>query len=267
MLAKLEARLNRVAGTDQATPRFDLYNHERAYALTADHSLFDLLGTVEPCKNTILLGNAKSLSEEVKHVCSLPPGPCNVVSIGSNGQFAFERSVVRRLGCNVSTFDCTVDQPVRIPQGLHAHLSFFYHCLGRPPTPNRSQFLYVPDRRWSKRYFKAGHLQPGAFLSYRQLLTKMYGATPRAPPLVKMDIEGYEWSILPELAQSPFRPLQLQFELHLQTQMPGLAWFGRTKSAAEVVALSVVLKDAGYHLAHRQDNPWCRRCTELLYVR
>ena len=262
----LAARLDRVAGTDQATPRFDLYNHEQAYALKANHKLFDLLGTPAACSDIIVLGNAKSKTEEIKHVCELPPGPCNVMSIGSNGQFAFEQSVADRLGCNVTTFDCTVDRPVKIPRSLRTSLSFFYNCFGKPPTPNRSQFLYVPEQRWSKRYFKAAHLEPTAFLTYNELLTKMYGTNPRAPPLVKMDIEGYEWDMIPEVVQSRFRPLQLQFELHLQTQMPGLTWFGRTKSAAEVLALSMLLKDAGYRMAHRKDNPWCARCTELLYV-
>ena len=144
--------------------------------------------------------------------------------------------------------------------------SRFFTIALKPPTPNRSQFLYVPEQRWSKRYFKAAHLEPTAFLTYNELLTKMYGTNPRAPPLVKMDIEGYEWDMIPEVVQSRFRPLQLQFELHLQTQMPGLTWFGRTKSAAEVLALSMLLKDAGYRMAHRKDNPWCARCTELLYV-
>ena len=37
----------------------------------------------------------------------------------------------------------------------------------------------------------------------------MYGTNPRAPPLVKMDIEGYEWDMIPEVVHSRFRPLQL----------------------------------------------------------
>ena len=65
----LAARLDRVAGTDQATPRFDLYNHEQAYALKANHKLFDLLGTPAACSDIIVLGNAKSKTEEIKHVC------------------------------------------------------------------------------------------------------------------------------------------------------------------------------------------------------
>ena len=45
-----------------------------------------------------------------KHICldSLEPGRCVVYSLGSRGDFSFERDIVRQLNCSVYTFDCTV---------------------------------------------------------------------------------------------------------------------------------------------------------------
>ena len=48
------------------------------------------------------------------------------------------------------------------------------------------------------------------------------------------------------------------------TQLP---WWGRYKSPAEVLALGGMIARAGYYIAHRQDNPVCPWCTELLLVR
>ena len=106
-----------------------------------------------------------------------------------------------------------------------------------------------------------------------------------------MDIEGYEcvrahagpplsftalisilpcgrWAVLPQLvANHTTAPAQVAVEVHFQTQMPGLPWFGRLKSPAELLALGLRLANAGYVIAQRNDNPSCMKCTELLLVR
>lgn len=69
------------------------------------------------------------------------------------------------------------------------------------------------------------------------------------------------------LANSATSPVQLAVEVHFQTQMPGLSWFGRLKSPAELLALGLRLANAGYVIAQRNDNPSCMKCTELLLVR
>ena len=76
------------------------------------------------------------------------------------------------------------------------------------------------------------------------------------------------WAVLPQLlANSASSPVQLAVEVHFQTQMPGLSWFGRLKSPAELLALGLRLANAGYVIAQRNDNPSCMTCTELLLVR
>ena len=61
--------------------------------------------------------------------------------------------------------------------------------------------------------------------------------------------------------------MQVAVELHAQTAMKQLPWWGRYKSPAEVLALGGMIARAGYYIAHRQDNPVCPWCTELLLVR
>ena len=266
MLQTLSAWLDHEAKTSGATPRFDLRRHERTPTLPSNHRVFDLLGRAHPCPSLLPLGQARRQTQEVKHVCRPPPGPCSVMSIGSGHKYGFEHDVLDELRCNVTTFDCTVDEPVVLPAALRGRLPFVHECLGTPPLPTRTAFLYAPNQTWSKRYFKKEHLAPSAFRSYEALVARMHGGALRAPTIVKMDAEGYEWDELPHIVQSAWRPRQLQFELHLGTQMPGLSWFGRTKSEAEVLALSQLLREHGYRLAHREDNPWCSKCTEVLYL-
>ena len=76
------------------------------------------------------------------------------------------------------------------------------------------------------------------------------------------------WAVLPQLvANHTTAPAQVAVEVHFQTQMPGLPWFGRLKSPAELLALGERLANAGYVIAQRNDNPSCMTCTELLLVR
>ena len=76
------------------------------------------------------------------------------------------------------------------------------------------------------------------------------------------------WAVLPQLiANHTTAPAQVAVEVHFQTQMPGLPWFGRLKSPAELLALGLRLANAGYVIAQRNDNPSCQKCTELLLVR
>ena len=82
-----------------------------------------------------------------------------------------------------------------------------------------------------------------------------------------MDAEGYEWQTLLDIISSNLLPEQLAIEMHFQTQMPGLRWFGRYKSPVEILALGNAISKKGYKIASRDDNPACRWCSELLWVK
>ena len=72
-----------------------------------------------------------------KSVCadSLDPGRCIVYSLGSRGDFSFEKDVVRQFNCSVYTFDCTFSAAAmakRFPHGLPAGVKFRPLCVGEP---------------------------------------------------------------------------------------------------------------------------------------
>lgn len=54
---------------------------------------------------------------------------CTIYSLGSNGDFSFERAMVKATPCEVHTFDCTVDR-ARVPARLHPRINFHRVCLG-----------------------------------------------------------------------------------------------------------------------------------------
>jgi hypothetical protein len=90
---------------------------EEAPAMRVNNARWDLLGPVGPkCRNLESYGagalggeraRTKSINDmESKRACGLSrmPQPCNVIAIGSNGQWGFEEDVVRNARCRVHTF-------------------------------------------------------------------------------------------------------------------------------------------------------------------
>jgi hypothetical protein len=62
-------------------------------------------------------------------------------------------------------------------------------------------------------------------------------------------------------------PEQISFEFHYLTQMDGLDWWARQKTAGEIALLARKLYDAGYRVISREDNPQCPHCSEFTLVR
>ena len=90
-----------------------------------------------------------------------------------------------------------------------------------------------------------------------------------APALLKMDAEGYEWTTLQDIVSTnpTLVPQQLAVEMHFQTQMPGLPWFGRLKSPAEILALGNALARAGYLFVRHARHTACRHCKEVVFLK
>jgi len=241
---------------------------EKDSTVRIGHTRFDLLGPVGPSCLALQVFGAKSSrgairDTEAKMACGLQgSNSCVVVSLGSNGQWTFEEDVVARTGCRVEVFDCTVDpQKVTVPMHLSGRVRLHYHCIGPPPRGEGKGRIY----NWPTRRF-VDTTRELSFVSYAHAL--WLASIHSAPAFLKMDIEGYEWAVLPQLvANHSTAPSQVAVEVHFQTQMPGLPWFGRLKSPAELLALGLRLANAGYVIAHRNDNPSCMKCTELLLVR
>ena len=94
----------------------------------------------------------------------------------------------------------------------------------------------------------------------------------RAPELLKMDIEGWEWEVLPSLLRigvsRDIMPRQIALELHVRTYpaarkiAPPSFW--RAKTPGEVAALMAMLFAHNYVLIDRRDNAACSHCSEIV---
>ena len=105
---------------------------------------------------------------------------CIVYSLGSRLDFSFEIDVVRRLGCVVHTFDCTVGNPKGVPFGV----SFHPWCVGGQDE----QKIVSSD---------LGH--QGETGQYYTLATIMSKLNHPNVDLLKMDIERYEFAVIDSL--------------------------------------------------------------------
>lgn len=72
--------------------------------------------------------NPHPLAAQLCNLGALQPG-CIIYSLGSNGDFSFEREMAARTPCHIHTFDCTVAAS-RIPGDLPARVTFHAVCLG-----------------------------------------------------------------------------------------------------------------------------------------
>ena len=258
-------------------PDLRKFLHESDKRLPVDNRRWDFLGPVGPrCAHLEIYGTQREraglVDTEAKRACGLSRLPqCIVFSVGSNDQWSFETQLVQQTNCTVHVFDCTMHASVRPPSAIGHRVTLHRKCLGTAPPEPRRQILRVPrdaegKASWSRRYWASmeGEM-PSAFESFEQLVRR--AGIDRAPDLFKMDAEGYEWSELPKIVASPLAPQQLAVEMHYQTQMPGLPWFGRLKEPAEILSFGMIMARRGYRLVARHDNHGCKWCTEVLWRR
>jgi len=208
------------------------------------NSRFDALGPVVQCPASLLQSFGKG--DDEKRVCGSPvAAPCTVVSIGSNNQWGFERAVAAAApACKIHTLDCTVSATV--PPGLRSRVTFHSICLGEKDHTQADGSRY---------------------LSWSTLVRKLGIET---PPMLKMDIEGFEWDVLESivLSGSPLLPFSVSVELHVWTEVKEVAWQGRWRSVRETSAwMREMLSRGGYALVDRHDNPLCSYCSEVVFAR
>jgi hypothetical protein len=173
---------------------------------------------------------------------------CVVFSIGSNNQWAFEEDIAKRTKCEIHTFDCTVKYP-NPPMEIRDRVTFHSLCL------SSSEFTASNGRK---------------FIDFRGLVR----AAKKKPTFLKMDIEGYEYSVLMDLISSGLKhesqtketilPDQIAVEIHYKALPFSHEMFGRREILAYFNHLWSV---GGYLLADRHDNDLCYHCSEVLLVR
>lgn len=198
---------------------------------------------------------AKNPSYEDKFMCSYLDlarvssiSSCDIMSIGSNDQWGFERAVMRHVpNCRTHTFDCTISKPQRKP--TLDNVKFYSICIA-------SQDLVQEGRHYN---------------SYATMynLTGMKGP----PRLLKMDVEGFEYDVLSSMMSNAAEddsllPEQIVVELHTATRMYDLPWLLRSRQAAEVTLLiGQMYRQGGYLPVYVDYNPGCGPCLEVLFVK
>jgi len=159
---------------------------------------------------------------------------CNVISIGSNDQWAFEELMIKETSCNIHTFDCTIQNPKKKPKT--DQVQFHSVCI----TGDTSLRNTTINGRSFRTYFD---LINDVGLSQEQSITYL-----------KMDVEGYEWDVFLNMVQEAreknlehLLPQQIQVELHYMTWMYDLSWAMRAVQTGEIMSLfSMLFREAGY---------------------
>jgi hypothetical protein len=205
------------------------------------HAKFNALGPVVQCPPQLLTSFGDGDGE--KRICGVMDSDCTVVSIGSSNQWDFELDVVKKHpNCKIYTLDCTLE--VTIPATIGDHVTFHPICMGTADE--------VVDGK--------------QFLTWGSIAKRLH--LERAPTVLKMDIEGFEWTVIPAILREDVHlPHSFSFELHYETYVEALPWKGRQRTDAEIGLFMELLRDLGYLLVDRHDNAQCGCCSELVVAK
>mmetsp|Transcript_8610 Transcript_8610/g.15602 ORF Transcript_8610/g.15602 Transcript_8610/m.15602 type:complete len:236 (+) Transcript_8610:350-1057(+) len=173
----------------------------------------------------------KKLVEEQKKKRS-----CNVISIGSNDQWAFEAEMIRDTDCTIYTFDCTIQTPKKKPKS--DQVKFYPICITGDPSL-RNNFTINNGR---------------SFATYFDLIEYVGLSQEESITYLKIDVEGYEWEVFLNMVEEArdrnmhhLLPEQIQVELHYSTWMFDLPWAMRAVQTGELMSVfSALFREAGY---------------------
>jgi Methyltransferase domain len=124
-------------------------------------------------------------ADDGKYLCGIETlrAPCSIFSLGSHGQTTFEEEMLKLTPCKVYTFDCYAGT-----KKLGPNHEYFQLCIGSVDDKNNS------------------------YVTYETAVMMTGGLT---PSLLKMDIEGSEFDILPFWDRTyKHLPEQLAIEIH-----------------------------------------------------
>ena len=212
--------------------------------------LFDPFLTCPDGRAPVRFGAA---SDGGKFICAdvLNAPDCVVYSLGSNGDFAFEETILERTACTVVTFDCTSEARVVNPRHLYVK-----KCLGSAER-------------------MAG--DPGSWITLEAAMASMGHAD---LALLKIDIEGAEYDVLSEWTQdAPGLPRQVAVEVHYDwiywmtpafrdsKDTSNLLWPMHKMRLADLALFMSHLTGAGYGVVSREDNDRSPHCSEFTLLR
>jgi FkbM family methyltransferase len=162
-----------------------------------------------------------------------------VFSFGVGRNLSFELALIERFGARVHAFDPT-PRALEWVRSQHLPVRLTLHELGLADRDGTARF--IPSRREGGENFSmvrtSGIGDPiEAPVRRFSTLVTLIGA---APEIVKLDIEGAEYAVVPDLLAAGFRPRQLLIEFHHRWREVGP---GRTR---EIIRL---LNRQGYRVA------------------
>ncbi|CAL1529137.1 unnamed protein product [Lymnaea stagnalis] len=169
-----------------------------------------------------------------------PKGQCIVYSFGIADDFSFDNAVVEKFGCEVHSFDPSIDMQTK----KRGDKKFFYK-------------LGIAD---SDRTLASGWSM-SRFESIRASLKHMK----RTINILKLDIEEWEWEVLPDLLASDHLKSvdQLLIELH---QCQGCSKYDPLQTDKEpprdhyvhMLGILSQLYQQNFRIFHHHDNSACR---------
>lgn len=169
-----------------------------------------------------------------------------VFSFGVGDDISFDLGAIERFNCRVHGFDPTPRclswaSRQAFPDG------FTFHPVGIAARDGEVEFFEPEVERHMS--FSAGPSDGTGKRSVTapvwRLATAIQKVGAGVPDVVKMDVEGFEYEVLPEILVSSIRPRQLMVEFH-----HGLYGFDTSHTNAAVAAL----KAAGYRLYFVSDG-------------
>ena len=203
----------------------------------------------------------KDQVHEAKYFCGqklMTDRSCRIISIGSNNQWAFERSVFQQTNCSVDTFDCTgKGKGWKVPADISARVRLHSICLDT--------------------------VEKDDFFTWDHAMRVINVTSP--PSWLKIDCEGCERTVLPQLMKAGndhLLPDQISMEVHFgdvgmtpENIDPRMYRTGENNNKKTFALASMFYKElyayGGYVLIHRLDNPGrhraARGCSEVLLAR
>lgn len=237
-----------------------------------NHVRFEAFEEMSSCDKSCIGGSCdtdnKNIADRSKAICGLSrlsdqshEKKCIVYSIGSNNFWEFELEILKETPCEVHSFDCTGPRE-RFKVPANERLYFHHVCLGSEYVT--APLGPIPDS-------KKDHRVQGPIMTLHQI-QKMLNH--EQIDLLKMDIEGYEWSVFeswPELSNPISHnfqlPMQINVEIHYSHMEQNNYAVEYDKREKEMFDLQTHLLKAGFATIIRDDNEACMHCSELTLVR
>jgi len=182
---------------------------------------------------------------------------CVVYSFGSADDASFESEIVRRFGCEVHTFDPTPGLPPLEAFSAWGPLSCF-HPIGLGPAPSSGHQLAVQGAADGTRRLVLG----GVSVPSLDLMQIAGSLRHERVDLLKIDIEGSEWTAVPFFLEQPgfaqLRVAQILVELHFGV-------FGADQRVVD--RLFTTMRSAGYYPFSKEANLRCGApCIEYSFI-